>query len=161
MLECFQLFDNNGQLKDAQKSKGDFEVALAFIKSLNHQEINQQIKSIEACKEDLFHFTCIAKEVVTELSKNIDKDALPLICLAYQVQKNAIKLKNQPQRKAALKRKEAYILAFVEEFLGDKYQTIKDEVYTQLEQIVQSSAAVECINRSGEPFYIKTLLKHK
>jgi hypothetical protein len=65
-------------------------------------------------------------------------------------------LKHQSERKNALKRKEQYILESVKELIGEKYETIKNQVYGKLEQIIQSSAAVECINSILRP-YLNTM----
>jgi predicted transport protein len=146
LLGCFQVFDSKGKLKDLQKTKDDFDTALQLIQSLNHHEINQQIKSIENCKNDLFYFAEIAKKVVSELAQSIDREVLELFCLAFQAKKNSVKIKGNSIRKASLNRQEKHILTFLEEVIGANYQLIKDEIYLKLEQIVQSSSAVECIN---------------
>jgi hypothetical protein len=152
LLSCFQLFDNNGRLKEAPKTKDDFETALALLQTLNHPPINQEIKSIHACKKELFYFTQIAKKIIEKLSQGIDNEVLQQFCLAYQTQKNRIKLKKNPERKAVLQRKEKHILDFLKQYLGDQYESIKAHIYSQLELIVQSSSAVECINSIIRPY---------
>ena len=114
------------------------------------------MKSIENCKDDLFYFAKIAKEVVQELSLTIDNQILIQLCLAWQVLKTTRKLKGQSQRKNALQRKEQYILESVKERIGENYENIKNQVYGKLDQIVQSSAAVECINSILRP-YLNTI----
>lgn len=152
MLGCFQVFNKNGQLKNIEKTKEDFDTALQLIQTLNHIQINEQIKSIESCKNDLFYFAEIAKNIVAELVQSVDKEVLKYFCLAFQTKKNSIKIKGNPTKKATLKRKEEHILVFLEEVLGSEYQAIKERIYSKLEQIVQSSAAVECINSILRPY---------
>jgi len=156
LLECFENFDSEGKLKNSETTMVLFNKTLESIKLLKHKEINEEVKSIENCKKDLFYFTKVAKEVILELSQTIDNETLQSLCLAWQVLRNSVKLKNQSQRKNALKRKEQYILEFVKERLGEKYEIIKNQVYERLEQIVQSSAAVECINSILRP-YLNTI----
>jgi translation initiation factor 2 alpha subunit (eIF-2alpha) len=152
LLGCFQLFDSKGQLKNIQKTKDDFDTALQLIQTLNHIQINEQIKSIEACKSDLFYFAEIAKKTVSELAQSVNREELEMFCTAFQAKKNSIKIKGNSIKKASLKRKEGHILAFLEEVLGSDYQLIKERIYGKLEQIIQSSAAVECINSILRPY---------
>ncbi len=108
MLECFNNFDKTGKLKEVDQIIEQFNEALELIKLLEHKEINQELKSIENCKNDLFYFAQIAKEVIQELSLTIDNQILIQLCLAWQVLKTTRKLKGQSQRKNALQRKEQY-----------------------------------------------------
>ena len=156
MLECFNNFDKTGKLKEVDQIIEQFNEALELIKLLEHKEINQELKSIENCKNDLFYFAQIAKEVIQELSLTIDNQILIQLCLAWQVLKTTRKLKGQSQRKNALQRKEQYILESVKERIGENYENIKNQVYGKLDQIVQSSAAVECINSILRP-YLNTI----
>jgi len=156
LLECFENFDLDGKLKDSEQTIAFFDKALEAIKLLKHNEINEKIKSIENCKKDLFYFTKVAKEIIQELSQFVDNETLQPLCLAWQVRKNSVKLKNQSERKNALERKELYILESVKERTGEKYEIIKNQVYEKLDQIVQSSAAVECINSILRP-YLNTI----
>ena len=152
LLECFQIFDSSGKLKNQTQTIAVFECALELMESLNLKKVNEEIKSINNCKKDLFYFTQIAEKVVAQLSQTIDNKVLELLCLAYQTQKNRIKLKKKTKQRNALKRKEQHILGQAKELLGANYEAIKNEVYAKLEQIVQSSAAVECINSILRPY---------
>ncbi len=152
LLDCFQIFDSNGKLKNQAQTIADFDCALEFIESLNLTKINDEIKSINNCKKDLFYFVQIAEKVIGELSQTIDNKVLELLSLAYQTQKNGIKLKGNSERKKALKRKEQHILHQVKTLLGTNYEAVKNEVYAKLDQIIQSSAAVECINSILRPY---------
>lgn len=146
LLESFQIFDKNGELKDIKTVKGDFDTALEYLKELDSIEINKEVKSIENCKPDLFTFYKTAKEKVDLLSQTVNNELLKLLCLAWQVNKNQIKAKNK-YRKNKLKRREKYILNEVKELSDNQsYEKIVETVYQTLNQIIQSSAAVECVN---------------
>ena len=146
LLESFQIFDKNGELKELKTVKEDFDTALEYLKELNNNEINKEIKSIENCKSDLFTFYKTAKEKVDFLLETVNNELLKLLCLAWQVNKNQIKAKNK-YRKNKLKRREKYILNEVKELSDNQsYEEIVETVYQTLNQIIQSSAAVECIN---------------
>ena len=152
LLDCFQIFDSSGKLKNEAQRIADFDAALELIEALKNAQLNDQLKKIRNCKEDLFYFAKTAKKVIAELSQAIDNEVLELFCLAYQTQKNSIKLKKKAEHKKALKRKEQHILDKIRLLLGAKYEGIKNEVYSKLEQIIQSSAAVECINSILRPY---------
>ena len=146
LLESFQVFNKTGKLKEEKNVRLDFDIALEYLKELNNKEINKEIKSIENCKSDLFTFYKTAKEKVDLLTQTIDIKILNLLCLSWQVNKNRIKTKNK-HRKNKLKRREKYILTQVEKLIGSQeYEKNKEIVYLTLNYIIQSSAAVECIN---------------
>ncbi|MCK5539191.1 MAG: pheromone/general odorant binding protein [Bacteroidales bacterium] len=145
LLECFQVFDNDGKLKDEKMVIQDFDVALEYMKELNNPEIKKEINSIENCKSDLFTFFKTAQEIVGNLLQNFNSDIVNLLCLAWQVHKNMIKAKDN-YRKNKLQRREKYILSDVKELVGDEYEKLQQTVYQSLNRIIQSSAAVECIN---------------
>jgi hypothetical protein len=152
LLDCFQVFDAQGKLKEGAKTKADFDVALQYLKTLNKDSINKEVKTIEACQKDLFYFTEIAQNIVAKLSQTMNPEVLQKLCLAWQTHKNAIKVKRNPERQKALKRKENHVLDEVKPLLGQQYQAEKDSTYLCLDQIVQSSAAVECLNSILRPY---------
>ena len=145
LLDCFQSFDKYGKLKDVVKVKSDFDAAIDCLKELNIKSLEKEITSIENCKSDLFTFYKTAKEIIDALSQAIDNGTLRLLCLAWQTDKNSIKSKDT-KRTNKLVRREKYLLNDVKKLTGNEYETIKKIVYEKLDNIVQSSAAVECIN---------------
>lgn len=158
LLEAFHIFDAKGNLRDSDKALADFDTALVLIKSLGHQDIGKEIKSIESSKADLFHFMSVAQESVKQLTGQVPPDVLKTLCQAWQTHKNAIKAK-QTGRKNALKRKEGHLLQQLG--LGsqnnaldtpNEMDTWKKLVYGELDKIIQSSAAVECINSILRPY---------
>jgi len=151
LLECFQVFDNKGNLKDVQKVTDDFDLGLELIKTLENKEINKEVKSIEQCKNELFTFFKSAQQIIDTLSKTVDKDILKLFCLAWQCHKNSIKSKDS-YRKNKYLRREQYMLNDVKELIAKDYDILKRKIYNLLNHIIQSSAAVECINSLLRPY---------
>jgi hypothetical protein len=149
LLSAFRIFDEKGDLKNSEIVLADFDTALDLLKSLGHQDINKEIKSIESCKKDLFNFMPVAKQIVDRLSTLIPVDTLKTLCLVWQTHKNMVKTKNT-DRKNALKRKEKHLLQQLEnEIQTHKLSDLaqwKNLVFNELNKIIQSSAAVECIN---------------
>jgi len=151
LLECLQVFDNKGKLKDYQKVIADFDQALEYIKTLKNNSISKEIESIEKCKKDLFCFLKSAKSIVYKLSQTIDNKPLKLLCLAWQYHKNMIKAKNA-KRKNKLKKMEEKILQHAKELINKDFDAIKEDTYDNLNHIIQSSAAVENINSLLRPY---------
>lgn len=152
LLSPFQLFDNQGQLKNHEMELADFDTALDLIKALGHKDINKEIKSIENCKKDLFLFMSVAKQTVEILAQHVPIPILKTLSLAWQTHKNAIKAK-QTKRKQMLKRKEVYMIDQLKaEQQSHQIDAFKERVYGELNKIIQSSAAVECVNSILRPY---------
>jgi len=155
LLECFELFDKNGKLKDLLIVTGDFLTAVEYLKELNHEHINQEIKHINKDLNKLFYFYQTAQSIVNNLSTKIDVDILNQFCLAWQTHKKMLKAK-QTDRKNTLKRKEQHLFKIVKELLEDQFEIIKNQIYDQLNNIIQSSALVECVNSILRPYLVTT-----
>ncbi len=152
LLEQLQLFDNQGNLKNISQVLSDFETALAYLKDLGQVAINKEVNSIKSCQNELFTFRQNAQLIVTQLSEQVPLAVLKTLCLAWQAQRNSTNAKDI-KRKNSLKRKEKYLLDSIEtnqnKTTCDNY---KELVYSKLAQIIQSSAAVECVNSILRPF---------
>ena len=73
------------------------------------------------------------------------------LCLAWQWNKGKIKAKKASRRQECIKN-EYNCLEFTIGHLQEEYENVKDQVYEELDQIVQSSALVECINSIIRPY---------
>ena len=155
LLECFEPFDNDGTLKDTNKVTEDFDLALELLEQLEVREVNKEIKSINNCKGDLFTFLHSATDTYGRLSQSIDIEILKRLCLAWQCKKNGIKAKKSNRNKF-FRNKEQRLLNYAKELCGDDYELIHKTAYEQLNNIIQSSAAVECINSLLRP-YLNTM----
>lgn len=152
LLKSFRLFDRWGLFRGHQSMTGEFDAALELMKTLQDNDLNADIKSIEKNKDNLFYFTQVAQKIVGDLAKTTDSITLQLLCKAWQNRKQSIKIKHNPTLKKSLLNKEKELLLQVQELEGHTWQQIKDKVYDQLNHIIQSSAAVECINSVLRPY---------
>lgn len=101
---------------------------------------------------DLLNFFDEAEKVVAGLSEFVvDSNALKAICLAWQWQKALIKSKKTDRRKTC-RQNEEFCLHIAEGYLQEDLEFVKEQIYAQLEKIVQSSALVECINSIIRPY---------
>jgi hypothetical protein len=156
LLEQLQVFDNQGLLKNYDSVLLDFDTALSLLLDLKKDDINAHVKHIEGCKEELFQFRRTAQTIVQELKEEIPQAILAILCLIWQTRKNKVNAK-QEKRKNALKRKEVLLeekLRLMEDQIEDQMENYKALVFAKLDQIVQSSAAVECINSILRPYLV-------
>ena len=93
-----------------------------------------------------------------ESSAEIPEEVLRAFCIAWQYQKSWIKAK-QAQRRNHYKAREKEELGLLEDELGDGFHELKEAVYLELDNIVQSSAMVENIN-SILRMYLNTTKNH-
>ena len=146
MLDCFQLFDAKGNLKKTTKVVQDFDVALEFMQTLKIQDIEKDLKTIHNIKHSLFHFSAIANQNFQQMQKQFDNEILQMAAAAWQFNKNSRKIKNNTKYKKDLLAKEQALLSTIEFFEPDRFEQMKSQIYTQLDNIIQASSSVECIN---------------
>jgi hypothetical protein len=161
LLNAFQLFDTHGNLKNTTTVLADFEAALDLMTALQHPNLKQMttaLKSIHACQPKLFTFLRTAQTVVQTLAADIPAWILQPFCRAWQAHKNNIKAKNIAHKNAC-KTTENAALTEAESLQPNSFYDLKTRIYTQLNTIIQSSAAVECINSILRP-YLNTARNH-
>ncbi|MGA1871914.1 MAG: hypothetical protein ACMUJM_25625 [bacterium] len=152
LIEQLKVFDNNGNIRTREEAQAHIETALELIKTLEITKITKAVMKIQGTMPDLLNYFDIAKSIIADLQGlPIDSDALRALCLAWQWRKQAIKAKKAKVRNYCL-REEQFFLQLAECYLENDYSSIKDQVYTRLDQIVQSSAMVECINSIIRPY---------
>ena len=161
LLNAFQLFNTRGDFKNTTTVIADFEAALDLMTTLQHPNLKQMtatLKSIRACQPKLFTFLRTAQTVVQTLAADIPAWVLQPFCRAWQAHKNKVKAKNTA-RKNAYKTTENAALTEAEALQPHTFHALKTRIYTQLNTIIQSSAAVECINSILRP-YLNTARNH-
>ncbi len=152
MIEQFQIFDEQGQVRCAKTSKENLQEAIIAMKSLGHQKTNIQLKTIEGLMDELFVFLQQAQKIVRKLNWSFHtpvlQQALLALCRAYQHQKNYRKAKNAAAKKYNKRKAEEALLEvqILLEHTDVDFEVFKKQCYTQLDTIVQSSALVETIN---------------
>jgi len=153
------VFDRNGNLRDRQQAEAGVEVGLALIEELNHNDITKAVHKVRRTLPDLFHYFDVAKKVIDECKKlPIDEESLKAYCIAWQWGKAVRKAKKSDRKKSA-QELERFCLEIAEGLHQEEPGDIREEVYSKLDKIVQSSALVECINSIIRP-YLNTTKNH-
>jgi hypothetical protein len=152
IIEEMNVFDCNGNLRDRQSAEKNIEAGLSLIEELGHAKIKEAVKKVRGTMPDLLNFFNEAEKILSGLSElPIDPNALKALCLAWQWGRGAIKSKKAKKRNFC-RENEQFCSQIAEGYLQEEYQIVKEQVYAQLDQIVQSSALVECINSIIRPY---------
>ena len=160
LIGTLQVFDRDGNPNDRQAAETTVYAALDLFSELNNSSIDKEVKTIRRLVPELFSYLDEAARIVKELKSctEIPEEALRALCIAWQYQKSWIKAK-QAQRRNDYKSREREELELVEDVLGDRFHEVKEAVYVELDNIVQSSAMVENIN-SILRMYLNTTKNH-
>ncbi len=159
LISILQVFDKDGDLKEREAAETTVRAALDLIDELNNKSINKEVKTIQQLIPDLFSYLDEAKRITEELKDlEIPEEILKEFCIAWQYQKNWIKAKKS-ERRNKYKDKEQEELELLKDELGDEFQELKETIYAQLDNIVQSSTMVENIN-SILRMYLNTSRNH-
>jgi hypothetical protein len=152
IINELKLFDGNGNLRDRKKAEENIEAGLFLIEELGHKKITKAVNKVRRTMPGLLNYFDVAKAVVGDLSSlPIDQEALQALCLGWQWRKGSIKSKKAKGRKYC-GMNEQDCLEIAMGYLQDDYDVVKEQVYQELDQIVQSSALVECINSIIRPY---------
>ncbi len=159
LLQELHLFDANGHLRHRQQTEEQIQSGLTLIEDLGHQNITQAVAKIRRVLPNLLHYFDIAEKIVDECKELCtDAEALKALCLAWQGGKSVGKAKKTDRKKRAAEQ-EQFCLEIAEGLLQEEHSGIPEKVYSKRDQIVQSSALVECINSIIRP-YLNTSKNH-
>lgn len=152
LIDELRVFDSNGELRDRKDAEDSIKIGLNLIETLGINKLNKVVKKVRRTLPELLNYFDVAEEVVESLEKlGIDRDVSCALCLAWQWNKAAIKAK-QAKRSQYCTANEQFCLEYAEGYLQESNDHVKEQVYKRLDNIVQSSALVECINSIIRPY---------
>jgi len=154
LIQQLNVFDSKGSPRHRDEVKENMQLALELMESLNHKTINKATLPIKTALADIltyFDEVDIALENCQKLSS--DQDTLKALYLAWQWNKAVIKSTRIARKYKAIEQRDFY-LELAELFVGDKrkYLNLKASVFEELDQIIQASSMVECINSILRPY---------
>jgi len=145
-------FKHTGEVRDKQEAKEEIETALELMETLNTTIITTEIRTIRKILPNLLNYFDQTKEVIKRCKQlPLTQYQLENLCLEWQWEKSLIKAKVQSRRNKAREQKKFY-QAFNQELLQEKYITMKEKIFKQLETIIQASSMVETINSILRPY---------
>ena len=154
IIHQLNVFDSAGELRQRGQAEENIEIALELMTSLDHKSITKEATAIIKTLPELLVYFDNAVDAVNKchnLSKN--KQAVQTLALAWQWDKAIIKSKVSTRKHHAIQQRDLH-LELAELFIGDKkrFNQLKDSVYAELDQIIQASSMVECINSILRPY---------
>ena len=153
LIAELRIFGKNDRLRRRMEAEDNIRACLDLIESLESEKLNKQVKKVRRILPDLLNYFDTAVEVVRRLENRTDitQEALDTLFLAWQWNKGAIKSKKSDRTKNC-KENERFWLEYAHSYLQEDYDDIKEQNYSELDTIVQSSALVECINSIIRPY---------
>jgi hypothetical protein len=153
-IRQLNIFDSKGHLRSQERAEETIRVALDLMESLEHSAINKEIVTIRKGLPDLLTYFEDAKFALDACRKiTTNEDALKALCLAWQWDKAVEKSKNTDRRLKAIEQRDLH-LELASLFIDDDtmFGSIKQRIYDELDQVVQASSMVECINSLLRPY---------
>jgi hypothetical protein len=145
-------FRHTGEVREKHKAKEEIETALELMESMNNISINTETKGVQKVLPNLLNYFDQTIQSINKCQKlNLTEYELQNLCLEWQWEKALIKAKVQSRRVRARTQKKFY-QSFNQELLQERYKLLKQEVFKELETIIQASSMVECINSILRPY---------
>ncbi len=154
LIHQLNTFDSTGTLRPHDSAEETMLVALDLMESLEHNAINKEIATIRKALPDLLTYFSDAELSLGACQKlTTNEDALKTLCLAWQWNKVVIKSKDTDRKHKAIMQRDLN-LELAELFIEDTdhFKKIKECIYEELDQIIQASSMVECINSVLRPY---------
>ncbi|MCK5355525.1 MAG: hypothetical protein KAJ63_10440 [Methyloprofundus sp.] len=154
LIRQLNIFDSKGHLRQYDQVKENMEIALELMETLNQKSINKATVSIKEALPDLLTYWTDASVAIENCQKlSTDQEVLQALSLAWQWNKAVIKSKPAPRKHKAIEQRQFY-LELAELLIGckEKHLELKDRIFEELDQIIQASSMVECINSILRPY---------
>ncbi len=152
LLHELNIFDDYGNLRNQEEARENMAAALELLTTIGVRKISDEVKKIERILPELLSYFEVAKPIVSKLNSTISsQEALQALCLTWQWRKNKIKAKKSARR-SYCEAKELFYLELAEAYLPANSSRVREAVFEELDQIVQSSSLVECINSIIRPY---------
>ena len=154
IIHQLNSFDSSGELRKRSDAEETIEVALGLMESLDYKPIRKDISSVRNALPNFLTYFETAKKAVKNCQNLSDnKDALSALYLAWQWDKAVIKSKDIPRKHKAIEQRDLHLeLAKLLLENEAQYHALKQKVYAELNQIIQASSMVECINSLLRPY---------
>lgn len=154
IIQQLNTFDTAGRLREQSQAKSTIDTALELMEALGYQAMNKGILSVRKALPHCLSYFETAKGAVQQCEKLTDNhDALAALYLAWQWNKAIIKSKQTERKHHAIEQRNFY-LEWARFVIGDEKQAtqLQEAVDRKLDQIIQASSMVECINSLLRPY---------
>ena len=150
--EQLSVFDETGRLRGRTQAQAQMMTALELLDMLEVESLSKAVAKTRRTLPELLNYFDVAQKVVPALIRElpIAPATFRLLCRAHHWHKRMITARTPEarQRCDAQERSVLDLAAKDAQYTGE----IGEHVYEQLDQIVQSSSMVECINSILRPY---------
>jgi hypothetical protein len=159
LREQLHVFDASGQLRDRAEAEAEMATALELLDRLGKASLSKAVAKTRRVLPDLLAYFEVARTVVIALIRELPVSPATFrqLCLAHHWRKR-LNTANTPEARRFCTATESQCLA---QAALDPWTTdaIVAHVYDRLDQVVQSSSLVECVNSLLRP-YLNTTRNH-
>ena len=148
-----------GRLRPQDQAEGNIAAALDLMASLDHKTIAKEATLIKKTLPDVLIYFNDAPNAFARCRKLIKDakavdDVLHALALVWQWNKAVIKAKKTDRKHQAIEQRDLHLELAELLFTGNEKQfiSLKEAIYTELDQIIQASSMVECINSILRPY---------
>lgn len=146
IISNLQVFDGEGNPRSRKDSEEEIRIALDYMICLPVNKIKKDINTIYNLLDDLLEYLDVASRATKKLyARDIPKKTIQVLALAWQHNRNAIKAKNAPRREHLTTKEKAQV-EIARMMSYERFEALKETVFSEFDKIVQSSAMVENIN---------------
>jgi len=153
------MFDATGHLRDRALAEAEIATALELLDTLGNASLSKAVAKTRRTLPDLLAYFEVAKTVVIALIRELPVSPVTFrhLCLAHHWHKRAITAKTPETRRFCEAAERQCLAQAALDPLTTK--AIVAHVYERLDQVVQSSSLVECVNSILRP-YLTTTRNH-
>ena len=145
------VFDATGQLRDRSDAEAEIATALELLDTLGNASLSKAVAKTRRALPDLLAYFEVARTVVIALIRELPVSPATFrhVCLAHHWHKRGITAKT-PETRRFCEAAERQCLAQAA-LDPQTTEAIVAHVYDRLDQVVQSSSLVECVNSILRP----------
>lgn len=152
LREHLSVFDEAGGLRDRADAEAEMACALELLDTLGLSALSKAVAKTRRTLPDLLAYLDVAQTVVTALVRElpIAPATFRLVRLAHHWRKCRVTAKTPAARQTGGERERACLA----QAAHDRWYTdaIQQHMYERLDQVVQSSSLVECLNSILRPY---------
>lgn len=157
ILTQLNVFDRNGEPRNRSKAEGEVRTAVELLQTMNIPILDKKLSSMLKIIPRVFAFLDNAAQYC---KKMLDQELVQLHniafwCRAWHYLKKSFKIKNDYKCEQKYKHQSQSLLDIIQQDLqlsDQDFDDLKMKIFTILDGIVQSSAAVEMFNSILRPY---------
>jgi hypothetical protein len=122
------------------------------LQSFDSESVKKDVKTVRGLLPELLNYFEQTKKSVKKCQElGLEESKQKVLHLAWQWDKNFIKAKNKARKDRAKWERDFY-LEYAEDLIGEEFERIKEAVFSELDNIIRASSAIENLNSILRPY---------